>query len=352
VLLAGLFFVTSYMGSVTADAATREAGRRFFLAVLPGMALQFPLVSMGSALRATGVVKPAMVVSSLSLLINIALAPVLIAGWGTGRPLGVVGAGLATTIAVAIGLVLMGLYYHRQEKYLRVLRSQLAPRFDLWRRIFVIGLPAGGEFGLMFVYFTVIYLCLRDFGAAAQAGFGIGSRVMQAIFLPALALSFAAAPLVGQNFGARSATRVRATFWSTAWMSSILMLALAVVCRWEGEALVRFFTQDAPVIAFAAEFLGFVALSFVASGLIFTCSSIFQGLGNNWPALTASGTRLLTFALPALWMRGQPWFTTQHLWWLSVGTVALQALLSYVLLRRELSLRLPLAVTAAHQPIA
>lgn len=48
--------------------------------------------------------------------------------------------------------------------------------------------------------------------AAAQAGFGLGSRVMQAIFLPAMALAFSAPAVAGQNFGAQLPDRVRNTF--------------------------------------------------------------------------------------------------------------------------------------------
>ena len=48
---------------------------------------------------------------------------------------------------------------------------------------------------------AIIYFLIRDFGPAAQAGFGLGSRVMQAMFLPLMAISFAIAPIAGQNFG-------------------------------------------------------------------------------------------------------------------------------------------------------
>ena len=75
-----------------------------------------------------------------------------------------------------------------------------------------VGLPAGGEFALMFVYMGVIYWVISDFGAAAQAGFGIGSRIMQSIFMPAMAIAFAAGPIAGQNFGAKQGSRVRETF--------------------------------------------------------------------------------------------------------------------------------------------
>ncbi len=97
---------------------------------LPGIALQFALVSMGSALRGTGIVKPTMVVQMVTVLLNVVLAPVLIAGWGTGHPMGVAGAGLASTISVACGVVVLCLYFRRLEKYVAVHADQLRPRFD------------------------------------------------------------------------------------------------------------------------------------------------------------------------------------------------------------------------------
>jgi len=45
-----------------------------------------------------------------------------------------------------------------------------------------IGVPAGAEFVLLFVYIIIVYAIIRGFGPAAQAGFGIGARMMQALF--------------------------------------------------------------------------------------------------------------------------------------------------------------------------
>ena len=51
-----------------------------------------------------------------------------------------------------------------------------------------VGLPAGLEFALIFLYVLLVYGIIRDFGPAAQAGL-IGARVMQALFLPVVASS-------------------------------------------------------------------------------------------------------------------------------------------------------------------
>ena len=109
-------------------------------------------------------------------------------------------------------MILLSVYFVRLEKYVSFHKEQWQPRLAVWKRMLSVGLPAGGEFALMFVFTAVTYWALRHFGAAAQAGFGIGGRIMQGIFLPVMAIAFAAAPVAGQNFGARHPDRVRETF--------------------------------------------------------------------------------------------------------------------------------------------
>ena len=125
-----------------------------------------------------------MAIQAFTVLLNALLAPILIAGWGTGLALGVAGAGLASTVSIVIGVVLLGLYFVKLEKYVSFRRDLWRPQFHVWKRMLDVGLPAGGEFALMFIYMGVIYWVISAFGAAAQAGFGIGSRIMQSIFMP------------------------------------------------------------------------------------------------------------------------------------------------------------------------
>ena len=94
--VAGSALARGYMRWVAADEATVEAGTTYLLWFMPALALQFAMQVMASALRATGIVRPSMIVQALAVIINIALAPVLIAGWGTGHAFGVAGAGLAS----------------------------------------------------------------------------------------------------------------------------------------------------------------------------------------------------------------------------------------------------------------
>ncbi|PKI14855.1 MATE family efflux transporter [Colwellia sp. 12G3] len=341
VCIIGYWCAETYLDLISQDSETVMMGLAYLHWFIPCMALQFIMVSISSALRGTGIVKPTMVIQTLSILLNIILSPILIAGWGSGYAMGIAGAGFASSISVVFAVVLLCYYFITTDRYVSV-------DFSLWRiniprikKLLAIGLPAGGEFFLMFVYMGAIYWLIQPFGADAQAAFGLGSRVMQALFLPAMAIAFAAPAIAGQNFGAQNYQRVRETFTWTAIMTCSLMAVITVVCLTQAELMLAGFSDDKAVILISVAFLQMICWNFVPAGLVFTCSGMFQSLGNTMPALLSTATRLITFILPALWLSKQSDFQIEQLWYVSVATVCIQALVSFSFLRREFKKRLP-----------
>lgn len=353
-LLAGLAFACvafalrrTYAYALAADTATAEQGLQYLRWFVPALALQFPLVAMSAALRGMGDLKYPTLIQVGTVALNIALAPVLMFGWLTGRPLGVSGTALATFVAVAAGGTAFAAYVGRGPGVLRLHPAEWRPRPRVWWQMLQVGLPAGGEFGLLAVYLVLVYDIIRPFGAAAQAGFGIGSRVMQSVFLPAVAIGFATAPVVGQNFGARRPDRVRQAFRSAAAMSVLVMAAMTAACLAAPDALIRFFNADPQVVAFGTEYLRIIAWTFLPSGLVFVSSSTFQGLGHTLPALASSLLRVVLFAVPAYTLARQPSFHMRHVWSISLASVLVQTATSLWLLRREMGRRLASAEALA-----
>jgi len=345
--LIGYGFGGALVTALTADAASAVEGRAYLFAFIPSLMLMFPVNAMVSSLRGAGVVMPTMVLQSATVVLNAILAPILVAGWGTGVALGAAGAGWASSIASIVGTIALIIMFPRVQTYLRLHIDALEPRFDAWRRIIFIGLPTSLEFLLMFVIFGVIYFVIRHFGADAQAGFGIGGRIMQSIFLPAMAVAFAAAPIVGQNFGAGRHDRVRETFKQTALIGSAIMFSLSLLCHIAPYLMARPFTDDPAVLAVTGEYLTIASWNFVLSGLVMASSSMFQGIGDTRPSLIASASRLVTFVAPAIWMSFQPWMRIEHVWYLSVLSVVIQCALALWLLQRTFKRRLSPAPAAA-----
>ena len=336
----GLVTRLPYARGMAADARTAELAAQYLAWFVPAMALQFGLVAMSAALRAIGNFKTGMVVGTATVILNMLLAPFLIFGWGTGRPLGVAGAALSSLVAIVVGLVWLTAFFRKVGSFLRFDPRAWRPRTAVWKRMLGIGLPSGVEFGITTVYLALVYSITRPFGAAAQAGFGIGMRIIQAGFMPVVALAFSVAPVAGQNFGARLAQRVKDTFKDAAWMSVALMVGFAVACHMLPGPLVRVFSKDPAVIAVGTEYLRIISFNYVASGLVFVASSTFQAMGNTVPSLIASVVRIALVAIPGVIVARLPGFELSWLWLLSVASVFVQLVLAMVLLRREFALRL------------
>jgi putative MATE family efflux protein len=348
VLIAGYALTLPYLRLVAADELAVVQGREYLYWFLPGMALEFAMVALASGLVGIGIVKPPIIVGAATLLINAALAPVLIAGWGTGHSMGAAGAGLATSLAVLGGVTMLSVYCSRAEKYLTFRVEQFQLRFAVWRRLLAVGSPAGGELLLGFLFSTISFWAISGFGAQAQAGFGIGSRIMQGVMLPALAIGSVVAPIAGQNFGARNMDRVRTTFRFAVVQSMGLMFIALLLCQWQPEAMMRVFSPEPEVVRVGSLFLRTTSWSFFLAGVTFVCSGIFQALGSTTPSFLSAAARLIVYGLPTLWLTSQPNFKLEHVFYIWIVATMVQAVLSLVLLHKQMRLQLDSLV--ANQP--
>ena len=339
-LAVAMVFRHQYAVSQSSTEGMRIATEEYLLWFIPAMALQFGIVAMGAALRGTGNFKPGMYVQTGTVVINMAVAPFLIFGWGPFPEMGVSGAAVATFVAVFVGVAWISIYFIDAKAYLRFHFGSWKPQFRVWWEMLKIGLPAGAEFALMGIYMAVIYAITKPFGAAAQGGFTIGLRIVQSAFLPVVALGFAVAPVAGQNFAARKGDRVRAAFKAAAGMAAGAMVVAAVAIFFGATALMRIFTIDPEVIAVGVDYLRIVTFTFVGSGITFVSSSMFQAMGNTMPSLVTSVMRLVLSVIPAVLLSRAAGFDLNWIWYVSAVAVFLQMTVNLILLHREFRLKL------------
>ena len=216
-----------------------------------------------AALRGTGNFKPGMVVQTATVILNMVLAPILIFGWGTGRPLGVAGAAIASLVAIAVGTVWLAFYFVGASAYLTVRpRSDWKPQTALWRRMLGIGLPAGAEFALMAVY---LFDRLHHQPAVRRGGAG---RVRHRhAHHPGRLHAGRRARLRGRagrrpelrRAASRSACARRSQ--SAALMAAgVMAAARASSASSRRRPMVRFFSSDPAVVAVGAEYLRIVVV--------------------------------------------------------------------------------------------
>src|SRR5438093_4779705 len=131
----GFALMNPYCNSLSADAITAALAKSYLLWFIPALLLQFPLVALGSALRATGIIKPTVALQVLGIVLNIVLAPLLIFGIGPWPKLGVTGAALASFIAILIADILIVIYFQKKYHYLRFRFPLFRPQTKIWNKM-------------------------------------------------------------------------------------------------------------------------------------------------------------------------------------------------------------------------
>lgn len=244
-------------------------------------------------------VKP-MVFTIAGCVVNAALDPFLIFGWGPFPAMGIGGAGLATTISGGLAFVLSCYYLLRRRSLYRLKMHHLKPNISIITQIYRVGLPSTlmdlTEAGVFVVFNRIV----AGFGSVALAAFGIAARVADLAFIPVVGLAHALLPIVGFCLGARLWERL----WAAVRQGSLVVAAVLGVAT----AFLAIFTpqvigifNDTPellAIAVPGMRIFISALFLIGPAVMFIIT--FQGLSKGWTAILLSLIRQLLFLLPAL----------------------------------------------------
>lgn len=167
------------------------------------------------------------------------------------------------------------------------------------------------------LYFLVDLYWVGRLGSEAVAAVAISGNLMFAVLAVTQMLAVGTTTLVSHAAGRKDRDRdlllnivpadwrPRPDLWRETLRTSLTMavgamIVFAALCHVAPAAMIGVFSQDPRVIAVGDEYLRIVSWNFVASGVVFVSSSMFQALGNTLPALASSCLRVLGVTLPLI----------------------------------------------------
>lgn len=277
----GALFAPSLLALMGASPAVLAVGSGYASTMFAGCATIFLLFVINAAFRGAG--DAAMAMRSLWLAngLNIALAPLLIFGFGPIPRMGVTGAAIATTISRGVGVLYQCLVLARSNTRLQIRAKHLRLEPATMRELLSIAWAAAIQTLVETASWLGLVRILSSFGSKALAGYTIAMRVAMFALLPAFGLANAAATLVGQNLGAKEPERAERAVKTVAWYNvaglGAVSLAFAIVPQW----FVGLFTDDVTAAAYAAQCLRVVALGFAFFGYGMVVVQAFNGAGDS-----------------------------------------------------------------------
>jgi putative MATE family efflux protein len=264
-----------------------------------GMIFVFTYMVFQSLMRGVGDVKtPAYIVLG-TVILNLFLDPLFIFGYKFIPAFGVDGAAVATIatqgLAAIIGIMLLIKGRYQIQLHLK----DLKPDMPLIKKMFKLGFPASIEQSTRALGMTIMTFLVATFGTLTIAAYGIGSRILSFVIIPAMGLSMATSTLVGQNIGAKKLDRVEKVVRLSSLIGFIfLTLTGILVFFFASQISAIFIPGEIETIQSSALFIKIMALTFGFIGIQMALSGALRGTGNTMVSMVLSIISLWVLRFP------------------------------------------------------
>ncbi len=265
--------------------------------ILGGVTATFVYNLVSAVMRGLGDSRTPLIFLAYATVLNIILDPLLIFGIGPFPYMGVAGAALATVIAQAFSGIL-GIRHMLKHGHLTKEREDWKLDSRLMRLTFGIGLPAGVQQVIVSLGMLTMTSLVNRFGASVTAAFGVGGRLDQFAFMPAMSMGLAVTSLVGQNLGAGKFDRVKEVVRWSILMTVGITSVVSLVAVTFPKALLSTFTSDPEVISEGIGYLRIVGFAYIPYALMFMLSGILRGAGDTVPSMFISIVTLWCVRIP------------------------------------------------------
>ena len=300
-----------------------------------GLPPLFVYLTFQSLMRSIGKVKLPFYIVLSTVLLNLLLDPLFIFGWDDIIPAsGVKGAAMATVGTQILSAVIGLLVLFKGAQGIKIRLSDYQPDFVVIKDLFKLGMPVSIEQVSRALGIFVMVLLVTHFNTMVLASYGIGSRILSFIIIPAFGLSMATSTLVGQNIGAGAYDRVKKTLQLSLKIAfSVLIFIGFLLFVFANEVATFFIPEEPATIKESAVFIKTLSVSFGFLGILIVLMGAFRGAGKTKISMILALLSVWILRFPLAYFLGYHTSLEQFGIWISYPiTNTLTALAGLVLL--------------------
>ena len=326
--LIGFFLSREIVAAAGFPEKIREISETLLRIFSIALGANYLLIISSSLFRASGDIRHPLFTMFIVSVVNILGEFVLVFGWFSFPPLGYAGIGIATAVAVTLGMGI-NLILFSGTRWRSIYKGSWALSLETMKKIIDISWPAAMLQIAWNAGTIILFNFLGRLGEAsitAMAAISNGLRIEALIFLPAFALNMSAAVLTGQNLGAGNPDRAERVVWRISAAGVAILSALAIAVFLQAEAFAALVAKDPAVLAETASYLriNMIAQPFIALNL--SISGGLQGAGDTrgtmWVIIIAMWLIRLPIAYGLAFPLG---FGATGVWWAMVISMVIQS---------------------------
>jgi len=295
----------------------------YLMLIVGGAPLMYAGFVYSSIKQGEGDTISPMILSLISVTINIILDPIFI----FYLDLGIKGAAVATLLARAIMLFYIVYQLFIRDTSMRLRLKDLKPEFSYIKKMTKLGIPASIGQATIAMGLVVLNSFVNTYGELTLAAFGIGNRINGLIVMPAMGIGGAVSSIVGQNIGNNNVKRVKECVFKSSVLGAVFSIAGTATFLVWGSSIVRFFSTDKDIIYLGNDYLKYISLSLIGMAILPIITGALQGAGQTKKAMYLSMSRLWVFRLPTLLLL--PYFIgkTEKVIWYAISSSNIIAML-------------------------
>jgi putative MATE family efflux protein len=286
------------------------------------------ILTMG--LRGAGDSRTPLIFMAVTVVIDTALNPMLIAGFGPFPAMGIAGSATSTIAASLISFFSMLIYVYAKDLPLRLRGSEfryLRPRREEMRYIITKGVPMGAQMLVMSAAGIIVVGLVNREGLLMTAAYAASMQLFTYIQMPAMAIGGAVSAMAAQFIGARKWDGLdkitRAGVMVNFLMTGVLT---AILLTFDRAALVLFLGPDSPAVPLARHMQFIAVWSFMLFGVTMVYSATMRAGGAVWIPLMIIAVALYPVRL-GFYFAAYSRLGADAIWWsFPVGAVAALAL--------------------------
>lgn len=333
-----LLFLDPILRFFGASDYTIPYARDFMVIVLIGNVFTHLFLGLNAMLRSSGKPKKAMKATIMTVIINIALAPLFI----FVLHLGIRGAALATVLSQLIVLLWQFKLFSNPNELIHLRRDT----YRLERRIVTGSLSIGLSPFLINLCACIVVIIINKQlvsygGDVAVGAYGIANRMMFFFVMVVIGINQGMQPIAGFNFGAKHYTRLNQVLKYAITIATGIWIVGFIVCVLLATPVASAFTNDEELLKEAAHALRVMNLVVPIIGFQMITIGFFQSIGKAGISIFLSLTRQLLFLVPLLLILPN-FFGLEGIWYsvpIADGTSAITAAIVLIYHMRKFKMR-------------
>ncbi len=252
--------------------------------------------------------------TSVGLVANAILDPLLIFGVGPFPRLEVAGAALATIIAQGLVCMMFIIAAKRDTFLFHHIRLLRKSQITNWIDVVRIGLPVALQ-SLFFSFLSmVIARLVAGWGDLAIAAQKVGGQIESISYMTAEGFGTAVNAFTAQNFGAKKPERIKKGYMTAIGIMAAWGIITTVILIVFPAQLFRIFITDESVLPIGVSYLRIMGYSQLFMCLEITSAGAFQGLGKPIPP-TVTGILGNLARIPMAVMLSATVLGLDGVWW-------------------------------------